>query len=109
MALFKACHHAVELALFLKGRVDQHQAALLLGRQMGAKNIPAVELSNPGLEIAGKILFKPVGVDGVQFETHEPVLAAQHVPGDKGRTGIIAQLALRVLRPDRIEIGGEQL
>src|SRR5690606_14534019 len=50
--LREALGQPLELAVFLEGRVDQHDAALLLRRQVRAERQPAVETGDAALEIA---------------------------------------------------------
>jgi hypothetical protein len=69
--------HPVILAGFLEGRVDQHQAAFLLWRQMRAERQPAVEFDDPHLVVPFEHLPQPFGVFGMQFDRCQPVLLAQ--------------------------------
>ena len=89
--LAQTVDEAVELALFLEGRIDQHQAALFLRRQMRAERQPAVEFDDAGLEIAGKQRLQLRGILGMQFDGRKPVLLAQQMPRDQRRARIFVR------------------
>ena len=83
---------AVELALLLEGRIDQHQPALFLRRQMRAERQPAVELDGPDLEIAGEQRLQPLEVlaGAVRSPTAGPAAA-----GDGARSAASRDISRR--------------
>ena len=76
-ALIERVGHAVELARLLEGRVDQHQPAPFLGRQLRAERQPAVELQHPRLDVAGEELPEFGRILWMKLDREQPVLLAQ--------------------------------
>ncbi len=98
----------VELAFDFERRIDQHQSALLLRRQMGAKRQPAVQRDDPHLMIAGKALLQTFGVLRMQFDGGQPILLAQEMADDERRTRIVPEATTLVYGGNGLQIGREQ-
>ena len=79
---------AVEFARLLERRIDQHQPALFLRRQLRAERQPAVEFEHAHLDVAGEQLLQPRRVLRMQFDRKQPVLLAQQPADDQRRAGI---------------------
>ena len=107
-AFIRPVGQPVEFASLLEGRIDQHQPALLLGRQMSAERQPAVEFDDAHLVVAGKQVAEIPGILGMKLDRGQPVLAAQQAAHDEGRAGIVLETAAGVGGGNRVQIRRHQ-
>jgi hypothetical protein len=99
---------AGELAFRFERRVDQHQTAPFLGRQMRLERQPAVERQHPDLDVAGKARLERDGGLRLDLDRRQPVPAAQQLAHEHRRARIEGEAAGGVQRPHGCQIGLEE-
>ncbi|MNN12183.1 hypothetical protein D3C81_1251660 [compost metagenome] len=97
-AVFQRLHGSRVVLLVFVRRVDQHQRATRRGRQDGLDAIEAVAVIEHDLAArAAEIVAQHLDLGAVQLEQPQAVLIAQHLPCQPWGTGVVAQVAVRVL------------
>ena len=78
----------VEFARLLERRIDEHQAAPFLGRNVGSERRPAVDRNGLGLAVAAEMRRKRTRSDGLEFAGEQTVLRPQQRARERRRAGI---------------------
>ncbi|MNP00370.1 hypothetical protein D3C76_921590 [compost metagenome] len=99
----------LQFVALLERWVDQHHCALLRRRQESSRHQPAVALVHGDASLAGHVGLEQATVFRMQFVEQQAILRTGQAPRQLRRAWVVAQLAVRVERPHRLQIISHQL